>query len=143
MTLTVVFGRPRGAPYRSAVYNLLTFRGPALFADDHPEPIARHERHHWTPTGVEAKDVFYTRLDIAGPLCLSFKRKAAEVNYGPYSSFSMVNGVGYVEGVVFAFDDAQHNDWYCTEDRQHWATLTLRPAENALPGSERPKAPDR
>jgi hypothetical protein len=112
MPLTVVFGRPSGAPDRSAIYNHLKFHGPALFADQHPMPIARHERHHWTPTGDEAKDVFYTRLDIAGPLCLKFQRGEAETNYGPYSAFSMVDGVGYVEGDVFAFEDSQHQDWY-------------------------------
>ena len=130
MPLTVIFCRPSGAPYRSATFDRLVFRGPALFADDHPEPVARHERHHWTPCGEEAKDIFYTRLDVAGPLCLKFNRGEAETNYGPYSAFSSVDGVGYVEGNVFAFEDSQHRDWYCTEDRQHWDSLSLVPAEN-------------
>lgn len=141
MSLVVVFGRPTGAPYKSATYNRLTFRGPALFADDHPEPIARHERHHWTPAEAKNKEVYYTRLDIAGPLCLQFRRGQAGTNYGPYSAYSMVDGVGYVEGNVFAFEDVERVDWYCIQDRMHWDTLSISPVSDAPEEPARPKAP--
>jgi hypothetical protein len=141
MPLTVIFGRPTGAPYKSAVHARLTFRGPALFAGEHPEPIARHERHHWTPREAGDKDIFYTRLDIAGPLCLQFRRGEAETSYGPYSAFSSLDGVAYVEGNVFAFEDVQNADWYCVQDRMHWDTLSLCPADEAPGHPTRPKAP--
>ena len=59
------------------------------------------------------------------PLRVHLQREAAEVNYGPYSAFSMVNGVAYAEATVFGFEDTQMGDWYSVQDRMHWGVMVL------------------
>jgi hypothetical protein len=129
MSLTLVFGRPVGGPGLCGPYQRLYFRGAAIFADEHPEPVARHERHRWLLLCQRHEGPHFTRIDIHGVATLHFQRKAAEVNYGPYSSLSLVNGVLYVDSNVFGFEDAERHDWYCTQDRAHWDEVIVRPAE--------------
>src|SRR3954469_18115561 len=119
MSLGLVLARPHGPPINSGPYGRLWFTGDALFADEHPEPVARHQRHSWVPAdGVHDKSQF-SRLEILGVVKVHFQRREAEANYGPFASVTMVNGVAYADGNVFAFQDAQRLDWYCTQDRQH------------------------
>jgi hypothetical protein len=127
MSLSVIFGRPQGGPGLCGPYQRLDIKGAAMFADQHAEPIARHERHSWAILCKRHEGPHFTRIDIHGLAQLHFQRKEAETNYGPYGSVSLVNGVLYVDSDVFGFQDASRNDWYCTQDRQHWDTLTITP----------------
>jgi hypothetical protein len=127
MSLSVVLARPHGPPHKMGPYDRLRFTGTTLFDGAGGSPIARHQRHSWEAE-KGAPGAQFSRLEVIGMVKLHFERKAAEVNYGPFASVTMVNGVAYADGNVFAFQDAQQLDWYCTQDRQHWDTMTVIPA---------------
>ncbi len=119
MPIRITFGRPRGDPLTLGPFDRMIFRGGTLHAGT--APVAVHVDHSWR-VGNDR----YSRLDIAGPLTLLLAREGSNRSYGPYTTFSCVDGVAYSEGRVFAFVDSELGDWYCIEDGHHWKSLEVR-----------------
>lgn len=123
MAIKVTFGRPRGEPVLFGPFERMVFEGGRLRTDA-DRTIAVHVDHNW-----KVGDERYSRLDIAGPVCVALSRGASRKTYGPFTAFSCVDGVAYAEGHVFAFVDAELGDWYCVEDSHHWKSLEVQPPE--------------
>ena len=125
MSLRVTLGRPRGEPVTFGPFGRLSFFGRELRADLEAHPLATHVDHSWLVQGER-----FSRIDVPGPLMIDLNRPSqhATRRSGPFTAFSCVDGVAYVEGRVFAFVDNEMGDWYCLEDNRHWAYLGLAAA---------------
>jgi hypothetical protein len=121
MSIKVTLGRPRGEPMLLGPFERLIFVGGQLRSKEGAMPIAVHENHAW-----QVRDQWYSRLDIPGPVMVLLSSPPAERTFGPFTSFSCVDGVAYTENRVFAFVDNEQGDWYCVEDGRHWKALETR-----------------
>lgn len=91
-----------------------------LLYSDGERRLARHRNNRWiADTGDE-----YARLEILGPLIVTPTVGKPET-LGPYQRLSMFDGVGYVDGRVFAFTDVQQRDWYVHDAGAHWPALRI------------------
>ena len=88
--------------------------GNEVRADD-DSVLAKHLHNRWLASqdGGEA----YMTLNIAGPLIIQAGGK--EPKLGPYMSFSMTDGILYVEQRVLGMWDSQNNDWYVKDAGTH------------------------
>jgi hypothetical protein len=89
--------------------------------------IAKHEDHAWMVEGER-----YMRLDCGCRVKIHFERVDGSVSktYGPYESFSFVDGIAYADREVFAFADRTIVDWYCKQDEHHWPLMIIEPEGN-------------
>ncbi len=124
-SLVALFSRPHGQPIRKGPYAHVRFEGELLREAPGGAVIAQHGEHRWMVDG-EA----YSRLDFEEPVKVHFSRAESgdSRTYGPFRSFSCVDGIAYKEGSVFAFVDRGHADWYCHDDGQHWPLMVVEPA---------------
>ena len=121
VSIKITFGRPKGDPIFLGPFNRLVFVGSQLRTDEAGSAIASHEDHAWRVKGER-----YSRLDILGPLVVVMSKPNGQRVFGPFTSFSCVDGVAYTENRVFAFVDNEQADWYCLEDGHHWKTMETR-----------------
>ena len=77
--------------------------------------IAKHMHNRWIAPG-DGGDAYIT-LNIAGPLIVQAGGK--EPKLGPYMSFSMTDGILYVEQRVLGLWDSQNSDWYVKDACAH------------------------
>jgi len=84
-----------------------------------PRPLAKHVHHRWV---VEGEPHSFTRVEITGP---AWVIGDADETLGPYLALSLVNGVLYVDRRIFAFLDAQEDDWYLSDLGQHWKRIRI------------------
>jgi hypothetical protein len=105
-------------------YSTLRLEGEVMREVAHGPVIARHEDHEWRVDGER-----YTRLDCGCRVNVHFERVdgTASRTYGPYESFSFVDGVGFGNHEVFAFADRSIVDWYCHADGRHWPLMIIVP----------------
>ena len=88
--------------------------------------IAKYNANQWqVPDGEK-----YSSVEFRVPVDVRFTDGATERSrtLGPYSKFSMMDGVAYALGHVFAFSDHQNRDWYSYDLGKHWAQLVLTSA---------------
>ncbi len=98
-------------------YEAVTLVGNEVHVPDEGNSvIARHIHNRWIPDKQHADS--YMTLNIAGPLEVS-ARDGRDARLGPYYSFSMTDGILYVEGRVFGLWDAQNKDWYLKDTGAH------------------------
>ena len=50
--------------------------------------------------------------------------------FGPFDSFSSLDGIAYASSKVIAFCDRQLQDWYSTDLGSHWKVLVVKPARS-------------
>lgn len=84
-------------------------------ADDDSKVLAKHLHNRWIAS-EDGGDAYMT-LNIAGPLIVNAGGK--EPKLGPYMSFSMTDGILYVEQRVLGMWDSQNNDWYVKDASAH------------------------
>ena len=84
-------------------------------ADNDSVVLAKHLHNRWMAS-KEPGDAYMT-LNIAGPLVVQAGGK--EPKLGPYMSFSMTDGILYVEQRVLGMWDSQNNDWYVKDASTH------------------------
>ena len=123
--IRVVFSRGVGPPVTKGPYESIRIEGETMRAVCETEPFAVHENHHWRVAGEQ-----YTRAECDCPVRLHLQRidGKASKTYGPYESFSFVDGIAYVERKVFAFADRTIGDWYCHDDGRHYAIMVIEAA---------------
>ncbi len=97
-TLTAVFSRPRGKPRGVGPFGCLRLEGECMREAAGGPLIAEHWGHEWHVDGER-----FSRLDVEGPVNVHFVDHSSSKTYGPFSSFSAVNGVAFRERSVFAF----------------------------------------
>ncbi len=121
----VIFSRPRGEQKKKGPYECLRFEGELVRATRDGAVIARHVDHQWVVDGEN-----FSRLDFEGRVKVQFCRvdKTVSQSYGPFESFSCVDGIAYRERSVFAFVDRSVGDWYCHDDGHHWPLMVVEPA---------------
>ena len=78
--------------------------------------LARHLHNRWISVQQEA-DAFMT-LNIAGPLNV-VAEDGHPIKLGPYLTFSMTDGILYVDQRVFGMWDTQQHDWYLKDASTH------------------------
>src|SRR5262245_20246536 len=88
-----------------------------LLYSDGERLLARHRNNRWIAGSGEE----FARLEILGPLVVA--PAAGKTPLGPYMRLSMYDGVGYVDGRVFAFTDIQQQDWYVHDAGAHWPAI--------------------
>ncbi len=84
-------------------------------ADDDSVVLAKHLHNRWIAS-EDGGDASMT-LNIAGPLIINAGGK--EPKLGPYMSFSMTDGILYVEQRVLGMWDNQNSDWYVKDASTH------------------------
>jgi len=122
--LRLTFANPRGDASHIGPYSRVIFEGSLLKDDDHHN-VAIHRDHRWElPNGQR-----YSRLECYNPCVVSFEapkgRNSKEI--GPFSTFSLMDGVAYGDQRIVAFCDAQADDWYSLDFGQHWPCMIVVP----------------
>lgn len=84
--------------------------------DQGSEVIAKHMHNRWL-AATHGGDAFMT-LNIAGPLIVEAE-DGKEKRLGPYMSFSMTDGILYVDQRVIGLWDGQNSDWYVKDSSAH------------------------
>ena len=89
--LELVFGKVRGEALKAGPYSVLRFEDGTLLADG--ERLAVHENHQWV-----TEQSRYTRIDVDARIDIRcYTSENASRTFGPYATFSSVDGVAYVE----------------------------------------------
>ena len=122
--LTLRFSTASGASVMRDPLPQIRLEGEVIRAEGGGPVIARHVDHAWLVDGVR-----YLRLDIDSDATITahFERVDGTLSntYGPYETFTFVDGVSYANGEIFAFADRSIVDWYCHADGAHWPLLII------------------
>ena len=120
--LELVFSPVHGPPKRLGPYSCVRFESEVIRDRADGPILARHVEHRWIIDGVA-----YTRLDCDCRVSVRFERMDGTLSreYGPYDSFSCVDGIAYVDREVFAIADRSIGDWYCHDNGRHWPLMTV------------------
>lgn len=99
-------------------FHAVVLIGNELRADD--SVLATHVHNRWITSddGAAPGTDAYITLNIAGPLIIEAVG-GKEPKLGPYMSFSMTDGILYVEQRVLGMWDSQSNDWYVKDASAH------------------------
>jgi hypothetical protein len=136
MAVRLAFLRPRADPVAFGPYTTVSFVRDELIADG--ETLAKYVEHRWQVAGGEERFSsveFYARVDVR------FEGREGERSkgFGPYSTFTLMDGVAYASGHVFAFFDRERDDWYSSALGNHWMKMAVIVA---APGQEAAAAED-
>jgi hypothetical protein len=120
--IELVFAGPSGPTLKKGPYAAFCLQGETLREKVGAEPIAVHEDHHWQLEGRT-----FSRLDCDCRITIHLTRVDGKLSqtYGPFESFSCMDGVAYVDHELFAFADRSIGDWYCHADGRHWAIIVI------------------
>ena len=123
-SLSVTFSGLTGDPITLRDLPLLRFEGEVLRAQAGGPILAEHRVQTW-----EVRDGRFSRLECDGPLRVYFERANGQRSeaFGPFDSFSCVDGIAHVEHEVFAFADRAIGDWYAHRNGQHWPLMVVVP----------------
>ena len=122
MSLFITFAKPRGDAFTVGPHPEFRFHGDRLMLSPDGPVVAEHENHTW-----QTKKGDYSRLECEGRVDIQFARaKETSRVFGPYSMFSCVDGISYVENRIFAFCDESNRDWYSYELGDHWKVMVVR-----------------
>jgi hypothetical protein len=125
--LLIEFANPRGTAVQLGPVPHLRFEGEALIAGETGELLARHVDHRW----VLAEGGSFSRLKCSSPVVVRFHSacEPGSKSFGPYESFSVVDGIAFANHHVVAFCDRQPQDWYSYDTGSHWEALVVEPAQ--------------
>jgi hypothetical protein len=122
--LTLRFSTASGASMTRGPHPGIRLEGEVIRAEGGDPVIARHVDHAWVVDGAR-----YLRLDIDcdATITAHFERVdgSRSKTYGPYETFSFVDGVAYANGEIFAFADRSIVDWYSHADGAHWPLMII------------------
>jgi hypothetical protein len=120
--ITLSFAAPDGQVVKKGPYRTFCLQGETMREDVGGTIIAVHEKDRWQVDGRK-----FLRVDCACRVridCLRVDGKRSK-HFGPFESFSCMDGIAYANHEVFAFADRSIGDWYCHADGQHWAILVI------------------
>ena len=123
------FVRDTAAPRRKGPYPLLRLEGEIIRTEPGGPVIAKHVGHEWHVDGER-----YSRLESECRVLVHFERVdgSRSKTFGPYERMSFIDGVAYMEHLIFAFIDRSIVDWYCHEDERHWPLMIIQPVEGLI-----------
>ena len=136
VAIRLTFLRPRSEPLPFAPYAKVSFVRDNLVADG--EALAKYIEHRWEVAGADERFSsveFHARVDV------HFEGRDGDRSktFGPYSTFTLMDGIAYASGHVFAFYDHEQKDWYSSALGNHWVKMTV---VVATPGKEAAAAED-
>ena len=125
--LVIEFAKPGGTAVRLGPVSHLRFEGEELIAGGSGEVLARRVDHRW----VLAEGGSFSRLQCNSPVVVRFHSASepGSKSFGPYESFSAVDGVAFANHHVVAFCDREPQDWYSYDTGSHWEALVVEPAQ--------------
>ena len=125
MITSVIFSNPVGPSYALGPLKQLHLRRRVLreFADG--PVLAEDTNYRWQVNGGK-----YSRFDCDTEckVTLARDRDKASKAYGPYSGFSSLNGLKFVDHQLFCVYDESTKDWYGYQSGEHWDDITVVPA---------------
>lgn len=122
MAVRLAFLRPRSEPLPSGPYATVGFVRDEVIADG--EALAKYVEHRWQVRGVDER---FSSLQFRNRVDVRFEREDGESSkaLGPYSTFTLMDGIAYASGHVFAFFDHEQQDWYSSALGGHWLKMTV------------------
>ena len=124
MAVRLTFLRPQAEPLTSGPHDVVSFRADQLIAGD--EVIARYVEHRWQVGGGEDR---FSSVEFRARVEVHFEQADERSrSFGPYKTLSLIDGVAYAGGHVFAFLDQERQDWYSLTLGNHWVRMTVSPS---------------
>jgi hypothetical protein len=122
-SITLQFSGQDGQILKRGPYRTFCLQGETMREDVGGAIIAVHEDHQWQVAGRK-----FSRVDCDCSVrieCLRVDGKRSK-RYGPFVSFSCMDGIAHANHEIFAFADRSIGDWYCHADGLHWAILVIQ-----------------
>jgi hypothetical protein len=115
------FQRPLAEPLRRGPFREVAFQGEKMFVDGDLEASETENRWRRSNGELYSGMDFLTRVDVHFVDAHGTRSRVL----GPHLKFSVMDGVAYAGGHVFAFSDRQNQDWYSLELGRHFAKMVL------------------
>jgi len=124
-TLSVTFSGLTGEPVTFHDLPRLRFEGEVIRVEPGGPVLAEHQVETW-----EVHNRRFMRLECDKPTRVYFERANGQrsESYGPFESFSCVDGIAHVNHEVFAIADRSIGDWYAHRNGKHWPLMVVVPA---------------
>ena len=118
-----MFSNPRGPTYSLGPVSQIHLKNRELRETADGPVLATDTNYRWhTPQGT------FSRFDCDARCYAQLSKTGGKaVRYGPYRSFSSLNGIKFTDHQLFCNYDEQTNDWYGYESGQHWDALCVFP----------------
>ena len=118
----LVFSNLKGETVERGPFRSFCLQGETLREAIGGPTFAVHEDHSWHVDGR-----VFSRVDCDCRVIITLSRVDGKLSkkYGPFDSFSCLDGIAYVDHAVFAFADRAIGDWYCHADGMHWAIVQV------------------
>ena len=129
MNLVLSFVHPSKPPKTVGPLKAIRIDAEAIRDQKESTLIAMHRDHQWDVEGER-----YFRLDCTTRVRIHFEKvsHAQSRSFGPFQSFSSVDGITYADNRVFAFVDQKAGDWFCYDDGRHWPLMVV--TDDSKPG---------
>jgi len=123
--ITLIFSNPQGDTLKRGPFYSFCLQGETLREQTGGATVAVHENHKWEIGGRK-----FVRIDCDCCVRVHLSRVDGKKSkdYGPFESFSCMDGIAYANHEIFAFADRSIGDWYCHADGLHWAIITVEAA---------------
>lgn len=124
MAVRLTFIRPHADPVSSGPHGTVSFVGDDLLADG--QPLAKYIEHRWQVRAIEDR---FSSVEFRARVEVRFEKEGARSKlFGPYNTFSLMDGIAYAGGRVVAFFDREQDDWYSLILGNHWREMTVAPS---------------
>lgn len=123
-TIRAVFSNPTGPTHTLGPLRQLHLRD-RLLREFHDGPVlAEDSNYRWLIDGRK-----YSRFDCDEEcnVTLARDRDQASKTYGPFPSFSSLDGLKFVDHQMFCHYDEATKDWYGYQSGEHWDVLLVDP----------------
>jgi hypothetical protein len=122
LQLVLSFVHPSRPPRSLGPFSRLWLDARSLRAEADGPVLAHHVRGEWHVEG----DTYY-RLDCAARVSIGFERHDGGRSrlFGPFASFSAVDGLAYTDSKIFAFLDKRAGAWLCYDLGDHYPLMVL------------------
>lgn len=137
MAVRLTFVRPHADPSSSGPHGAVSFVGDDLLADG--QPVAKYIDHRWQ---VQGSDDRFSSVEFRARVEVHFQKGEERSKvFGPYNTFSLMDGVAYASGHVFAFFDREQGNWYSSILGTHWRKMTIAPSMAKLERDDHSEEP--
>ncbi len=120
--IQLVFSGATGPTLKMGPFASFCLQGETMREAIGAPAFAVHREHQWR---IDHQS--YSRVDCDCRVKMHLTRVdgLASQDYGPFESFSCMDGVAYANHELFAFADRSIGDWYCHADGRHWAIIVV------------------